>query len=212
MTNTHKVRIVAISGSLRAKSFSRMAVLTALEGARQLGAETEYLDLRDVRVACDGNEEDRGYPDSVYTLREAVKSAHGVLLCTPEYHGSVSGVLKNALDLMGFREFSGKIIGLLGVSAGALGGIDALNTLRSVGRALHAWVAPQQAAIPFCGRAFDENGQIIDPKMRERVLDVGRQVVRFAYLHHSPQAQDFLRAWEEAAPNPGGNQDTVPGR
>ena len=71
------------------------------------------------------------------------------ILATPEYHGGSSGVLKNALDLMGFDEFEGKMVGLVGVSGGRMGAVDALNTLRNIGRALHAWVVrwTEQAGI-----------------------------------------------------------------
>jgi FMN reductase len=61
-----------------------------------------------------------------------------IILVTPEYHGGYSGVLKNALDLMGFDEFEGKMLGLVGVSGGRMGAFGARNSLREVGRALHA--------------------------------------------------------------------------
>ena len=57
-----------------------------------------------------------GYPPGVGKLREEVRAAEGIILGTPEYHGGFSGVLKNALDLMGFDEFEGKMMGLVGVS------------------------------------------------------------------------------------------------
>jgi len=63
----------------------------------------------------------RNFRKTFFVLREEVKQAHGIILGTPEYLGSYSGVLKNALDLMGFEEFEGKMLGLLGVSGGAMG-------------------------------------------------------------------------------------------
>jgi NAD(P)H-dependent FMN reductase len=112
--------------------------------------------------------------------------------------------LKNALDLMGFEEFEGKMLGLVGVSGGAMGAFGAMNSLREVGRALHAWVVPDQASIPQAWQEFDETGKLRDPKLEERVRQVGRQVARFAYLHLSCQANEFLQKWEKSLENPGG--------
>ena len=76
--------------------------------------------------------DDTGYPDDVFRLRTEVKEAEGVILGTPEYHGSFSGVLKNALDLMGFDEFEGKMIGLVGVSGGRMGACVTFGGMKNV--------------------------------------------------------------------------------
>ena len=123
---------------------------------------------------------------------------------TPEYHGGYSGVLKNAIDLMGFDEFEGKVVGLVGVSGGSMGAAQALQGLRVIGRALHAWVIPQQASIPQAWEALAE-GSATRAGYEKRLREVGRQVARFSALHSSPEAVEFLRAWEEAPSNPGGD-------
>lgn len=200
-----RVPVIAICGSLREGSYTRLALEVALDGARTLGAETRLLDLREYDlVFCDGRRDDSTYPEGVQRLRAEVRDAQGILLGTPEYHGAVSGVLKNALDLMGFDEFEGKVLGLIGVSAGEMGATNALTELRTIGRVLHAWVVPQQAAISQAHKVFTEEGEIASPKLAERVREVGRQVARFAYLHCSEKWREFLRLWEEAQPNPGG--------
>jgi FMN reductase len=66
-------------------------------------------------------------------LREEVNQGQGIILGTPEYHGGYSGVLKNALDLMGFEKFEEKMLGLVGVSGGAMGAFGPMNSLREVG-------------------------------------------------------------------------------
>jgi NAD(P)H-dependent FMN reductase len=171
-----------------------MAVEIALEGARELGARTRLIDLRDYNlVSCDGKDDESGYPEDVHRLRTEVRQASGIILGTPEYHGSFSGVLENALDLMGFDEIEGKMIGLVGVSGGEIGAVDALNGLRTVGRALHAWVIPDQASIPEAYKVFDEDGRPRNRKLERRLKEVGRQVARFAHLHTSEQAQQFAR-------------------
>ena len=203
VTSEKALRIVGIAGSLRPGSYTRRAVEIVLEGARETGAQVHLIDLqRYGLVFCTGDES--SYPGGVFELRREVQRAQGIILGTPEYHGSFSGVLKNALDLMGFAEFEGKMIGLVGVSAGQLGALDALSSLRTIGRALHAWVVPDQVAIPRARKYFQE-GRLQDPQLETRLKDLGRQVARFAYLHSSKRARDFLREWEKAPPNPGGD-------
>ena len=96
------------------------------------------------------------------------------------------------------------MVGLVGVSGGKLGALNALNGLRGVGRALHAWVVPEQASIAEAWRMFDDAGRLRDDDLRESTLEVGRQVARFSYLHSSESAKEFLRAWEGAPASPGG--------
>ncbi len=205
MSSHTPILIVGIVGSLRETSYTRMAVRSALAGAAEKGATTKLIDLRDYTLPfCDGSgEEAEGYPD-VLRLREEVAAAQGVILGTPDYHGSYSGVLKNALDLMGFNEFGGKVMGLVGVAGGALGTVNALNDLRKVGRSLHAWVIPQQAAIPQAWKHFDDAGELDDSDLEERLKEVGRQVARFAALLNAEETRRFLELWEQAMPNPGG--------
>lgn len=203
--SSQAIQVAGICGSLRKGSFTRMALHVALAGAKEAGARTRLIDLSEYHlIFCDGKEDESGYPKDVFTLREEVRAAQGIILATPEYHGGYSGVLKNALDLMGFEEFEGKMLGLVGVSGGGMGAFGAMNNLRAVGRALHAWVIPEQASIPEAYKVFDESGTLKDSALEKRLKEVGRQVARFAYLHTSEQAQEFLRAWEGAPVNPGG--------
>ena len=199
------VHVVGICGSIRIGSYTRMALMLALRGAEEGGAKSDLIDLNDYQLPfCDGNEDESGYPEDVFRLRKTVRRAQGIILATPEYHGGYSGVLKNALDLMGFEEFEGKMLGLVGVSGGRLGAFGAMHSLRDVGRALHAWVIPEQATVPEASQIFDKDGRCNDPRTEKRLKEVGRQVVRFACLHTAEQAGEFLREYESAVENPGG--------
>lgn len=204
--STHSaVSVVALCGSLRRGSYTRLALEVALRGAASVGAGTRLIDLNDFDLPlCDGVKDDDILPPSVFELRRILSDASGILIGTPEYHGSFSGVLKNAIDLMSFSEFEGKVLGLVGVSGGAMGAMAALNSLRVVGRALHAWVVPEQVAIPTAWKVFDADGKIGDSGLEKRLLQVGSQVARFAALHTSDEALQFLREWEGAPVNPGG--------
>ena len=206
-----QIRVAAINGSLREASYTRLALRIALEGARSVNAQTQLIDLRNYDLTfCDGRRPSvTPYPEGVQRLQHDVQRAQGIILGTPEYHGGMSGVLKNALDLMGFDEFEGKIVGLVSVSGGMLGGTNALNSLRVVGRALHAWVVPEQASIPQVSLMFDETGHITNERLHEMLLTVGRQVARFAFLHTSTEIQEFLRAWESAPDNPGASESAL---
>lgn len=202
--NQDRIKVVGISGSLRPISYTRMAVKIALEGAQEMGVSTHLIDLRSYElVFCKAIENEADLPLDVFKLRDEVASAQGIILGTPDYHGSFSGVIKNALDLMGFKEFESKMIGLVSVGGGNLGGINALNGLRAIGRQLHAWVIPQQASIARASSAFLENERLIDKKLEDRIKNVGRQVAKFAHLHSSKQSLEFLKQWERAPINPG---------
>ena len=187
-------------------SYTRMALNIALQGAQEIGVRTQLIDLRDYQlVFTDGEKDESDYPEDVFRLRREVKQAHGIILGTPEYHGGYSGVLKNALDLMGFVEFEGKMVGLVGVGGGVMGAVNALNGLRVVARSLRAWVIPHQVSIPTAWQAFDADGNLKDAALEDRVKELGRQVARFTYLHSSAKAREFLEAWESAPVNPGGS-------
>lgn len=202
--NPNQIKVVGICGSLRKKSYTRLALDIALKGAEEVGANTELIDLRKYNLVFCQEFDDHELPEDVFKLRKTIRSSQGVILGTPEYHASFSGVIKNALDLMGFNEFESKMIGLIGVAGGSLGAINALNALRTVGRQLRAWVVPQQASIPNVSEAFDENEKLIDQNLEKRLKNVGRQVARFSFLHNSDKTMEFVKQWEQAHNNPGG--------
>src|ERR1039457_5296665 len=159
----NKVRVVGFVAVCARRAYTRMALKVALRGAEEVGAEAHLIDLRDYQlIFCDGGDSGDDRPKDVVRLCDEVKRAQSILLATPEYHGGYSGVLKNALDLMGFDEFAGKMIGLVGVSGRNMGAFGALSALRSIGRALHAWVVPEQAAIANVEEVFDDEGNCKD--------------------------------------------------
>lgn len=161
------VRFVGLAGSLRTGSYSQLALQAAARRVEALGASVELLDLRTLNLPfCDGSKEYPDYPD-VVRLQRAFEQADGMILATPEYHGSVSGVLKNALDLMSFDQLSGKVAGLMSVLGGQSNS-NALNDLRVIMRWVHAWVIPEQVAIGQAWQAFSPDGKLIDANLSER--------------------------------------------
>lgn len=179
--NRLMVKIVGIGGSLRPQSYTYQALDLALERVQKLGAEVELLDLRSLKLPfCDGGKDYDEYPD-VAKLRQTVKEADGIILATPEYHGSVSGVLKNALDLMSFEQMDGKVFGSISVLGGTSNS-NALNHLRVIARWVHGWVIPEQIAIGQAWQAFDETGRIRDEKLDRRFDAFARSMIETSEL------------------------------
>lgn len=169
-------KIVGIGGSLRPDSYSQIALNLAAQRVTALGAEAEILDLRTMQLPfCDGGDEYPNYPD-VERLRSTVKQADGLILATPEYHGGVSGVLKNALDLMSFEQLDGKVTGLISVLGGQPNS-NALNELRLIMRWVHAWVIPEHIGIGQVWKAFTPEGKILDEKLSQRFDQFAQSLV-----------------------------------
>ncbi|MGD1919542.1 MAG: NADPH-dependent FMN reductase [Pleurocapsa sp.] len=172
------VKIVGITGSLRTDSYSALALQQAISRVETLGAEAEIIDLRNMTLPfCDGGNEYSEYPD-VEILRSKVKAADGLILATPEYHGSLSGVLKNALDLMSFDHLSDKVTGLISVLGGQSNS-NALNDLRIIVRWVHGVVIPEQIAVGQAWQAFDSEGGLKDAKLAERFDNFAQSLVSY---------------------------------
>ena len=179
---SEQTHVVGIAGSLRDASTSRAALARALEAAEASGATTELLDLRAYDLPVFDADE-REAADAPVVTRH-VREADAVILATPMYHGSYSSALKNALDYCGFDEFENTTVGLLAVSGGSFP-ITALEHLRSVCRALDAWVLPYQAAVPRASRAIVD-GEFAGADLEERVAVLGRRVVQYANIEPDP--------------------------
>jgi FMN reductase len=170
------VRIIGIAGSLRPDSYSVMALHLAAQRVQALGAEVEILDLQQMNLPfCNGGDEYSDYPD-VKRMQDAVSRADGLILATPEYHGSVSGVLKNALDLMSFDQLSGKVTGLISVLGGQPNS-NALNDLRLILRWVHGWCIPEQIALGQVWKAFSPEGKLLDEKLSQRFDQFAQSLV-----------------------------------
>lgn len=178
-----RLRVVGVSGSLRAENLTRRALEIALRGAASEGAETELIDLSTMAMPFCDERKDEAYPEEVQVLRRAVGRAHGIVLGSPEYHGSLSGSLKNAIDLLGFEHFEGKMVGLVAVAGGSQSATGTLAHMRTICRHLHAWVVPRQVSISRSQDALGPEGHLKDPAHEARLLEVGRDVAHYARLH-----------------------------
>ncbi|NUB92415.1 NAD(P)H-dependent oxidoreductase [Haloterrigena sp. SYSU A121-1] len=180
------VHVTAVCGSLREASTTRAALERVLEAAERGGATTELLDLREYELPTFDADRDREDAGDAEELAARLREADAIVLGSPMYHGSFSSPLKTAIDYCGFDEFRGKTVGLLAVSGGAFP-VTALEHMRSVCRALSAWVIPHEAAVPNSHSAI-EDGAFADEKLEERVATLGRRAVQYAAIEPDPDS------------------------
>jgi len=177
-----KLKIVGLGGSLRPNSSSSRALLIALRFLAEKKHDIVPLLLSELRLpgfeTCEKLED---YPDSVQILLNQTRSADAVIFSTPVYHGTLSGEIKNAMDFFEYLSddpspyLTGKIVGLISTSGGTPG-INAINTMDYVSRALHGWVCPTTVAIPSSYRQFDEEGNLKDGKLNARILKMTNEL------------------------------------
>lgn len=171
------MQIAALGGSLRPSSFAYQVLHLALQKIEDKSITTDLIDLRHLHLPfCDGSTNYPDYPD-VALLRQRIQAAKGLLIATPEYHGSVSGVLKNALDLLEEEHMAGKVVGLIAVTGG-VHSTNALNTLRVICRQMRCWVLPEQVVIPHTEESFDEQGKLKDFHLEKRVEELVGHLVQ----------------------------------
>lgn len=179
-------RVVALCGSLRDGSTTRIALEEVLAAARTAGATAELVDLQSHEVpplyAAESG------PSDAETLRTVVDDADSVVLGTPNYHGSYSGALKDALDHCGRDEFAGTTVGLLETAGGAFPG-SALVHLRTVSRTLRTWTLPTEVVVPNARETITDEG-IGDEDVAARARRLGRELVAYAGVSAYPEAID----------------------
>ncbi|MGQ9837940.1 MAG: NADPH-dependent FMN reductase [Cyanobacteriota bacterium] len=167
---------MALGGSMRPSSCTYRALEVARREFEKLGIHLHILDLRQMKLPfADGSESYANYPD-VAVLKETLRQADGIILASPEYHGSISGSLKNALDLLSFDELEGKVFGLISVLGGETNS-NTLNQMRLIVRWVHGWVIPDQIAIGRAWNAFDEQGNLKDESLQQRFRRFAQSLV-----------------------------------
>ena len=160
------MKILVVCGSPREQANTRV-LAKAVEGmVRARGVDLLTFDVRYDRLPLFGLEEGDGAGPGLVKLRSDARAADGMVICTPEYHNGISGALKNALDFLGGDVFAGKGILLLAAAGGGKGGINALNQLRLIMRALSGHALPGQSVVdPECVLPGDP------PQLRRECLE-----------------------------------------
>lgn len=170
-------KILAFAGSTREGSWNKKLVKIAARFAEEKKIELTVLDLKDYPLPLydEDLEKKEGAPAHAHTLRNLFYSHQALLIASPEYNSSVSGVLKNALDWISRSEagkpdlspFEGKVAALASASPGALGGMRGLVHLRSILGNMKVLVLPDQVCVPKANEAFDSQGQLKEQKLQE---------------------------------------------
>jgi FMN reductase len=192
------LKIVGLGGSLATRSQSRAALVTALAGAEEAGAETELLDLPMY------NPEAEELSASTERMIQTLQGAGGLLWSSPLYQGSISGSFKNALDwlhLPGGREsvyLTDKVIGLISVAGGAQA-LQAINTMEFCVRALRAWAVPLVVPVPQAARVFEDDGRPQDQAVERQLKMLGSEVVRVADHFATEESPDHEEMCARAA-------------
>jgi NAD(P)H-dependent FMN reductase len=171
-------KVLALAGSLRSNSYTRLALQEAAAGARAAGATVTVHDLGAPPLPL-FEEAGGGQHPAVARFKELALEADAVLIATPVYHDSYSGVLKNALDFL-YQELADKVVGLISVGGGRAGQGQALEHLRAVLREMSCWPLNQQVLVSAAADAFDEHGVLKDPEVTARLRELGEETVRRA--------------------------------
>jgi len=181
-------RVLAFAGSTRAESFNKKLVRIAAAGARAAGGEVTLLDLRDFPLPLfDADLEAReGLPPHARRLKDLMLAHQRLLISSPEYNSSISGVLKNAIDWASRPApgeaplgcFVDKVAALMSASPGALGGLRGLVHVRAILGNIKVLVLPDQVAVSRANEAFNPDGTLKDPKQQAAVGGLGEKLVQ----------------------------------
>jgi len=192
MPNRARTRpyIVGIGGTMRTGSSSEKALRLSLASAQLQGAEVALLSGDDLDLPMFAPEA-RERPAKVIRLLGELRRCDGLILASPSYHGSISGLLKNALDYTEDLRSDARVylaglpVGLIACGAGWQGAASALSTLRVIVHALRGWPTPLGAALNTASSPFDQAGTCVDPSASFQLQTIGSQVVEFAQMARS---------------------------
>lgn len=183
-------RILLLYGSLRERSYSRLAVEEAARLLQYFGAETRIFDPRDLplpdKIAGDDH-------PAVRELRELSTWSEGHVWCSPERHGQITGVMKTQIDHLplaigGIRPTQGRTLAVMQVCGGSQS-FNAVNTLRLLGRWMRMFTIPNQSSVAKAYEEFDAGGRMRPSSYYDRLVDVMEELVRFTVLLRPHVAQ-----------------------
>jgi len=178
----HPPRILLLYGSLRQRAYSRLLTEEAARILRRLGVETSTFDPSGLPLPDDAEAD---HP-KVRELRDLVTACEGMVWCSPERHGSMTGIMKAQIDwiplaLGAVRPTQGKTLAVMQVSGGSQS-FNAVNQLRLLGRWMRLITIPNQSSVPKAFMEFDEDGRMKPSALYDRVVDVMEELVKFTLL------------------------------
>lgn len=178
----HRPRIALLYGSLRDRSFSRLVVEESARLLEAMGAETRIYNPRGLPLA---DAEDASHP-KVQELRDLVQWCEGMVWCSPERHGAMTGIMKTQIDwiplsLGAVRPSQGKTLAVMQVCGGSQS-FNAVNQLRILGRWMRMLTIPNQSSVPKAFMEFDDNDRMKPSAYYDRIVDVMEELVKFTLL------------------------------
>jgi arsenic resistance protein ArsH len=181
--STHPPRFLILYGSLRARSYSRLAAEEAGRILTRLGAEVRVFDPSGLPLVDDGV--DATHP-KVRALREMVVWCEGMVWSSPERHGAMTGLMKTQIDWIplsdgAVRPTQGKTLAVMQVSGGSQS-FNAVNQMRVLGRWMRLITIPNQSSIPKAFQEFDEAGRMRPSALYDRIVDVMEELMKFTLL------------------------------
>lgn len=179
------IRIVAIGGTVNPDSSTEQALRLATRPAAEAGAEVSV--FGGAYLATLAHYRGTGYEaGNGGELVEAVRAADGLIIAAPGYHGTISGLVKNALDYLedlarDSRPYlDGRAVGLITTAFGDQASMSTLLTLRAIVHALRGWPTPMGATIRTYQGLFSPDGECLDDRARLQIEMVGRQTLQGA--------------------------------
>ena len=198
----HPPKILLLYGSLRERSFSRLAVEEAARILKYLGAEPKIFDPSDLPMPDQFKGDDH---PAVKELRELSMWSEGQVWCSPERHGAITGVMKTQIDHLplsmgGMRPTQGRTLAVMQVSGGSQS-FNAVNNLRLLGRWMRMVTIPNQSSVAKAFEEFDEQGRMKPSSYYDRIVDVMEELVRFTVMlrPHTDTLVDRYSERKEAA-------------
>lgn len=172
------IRIAVVIGSVRPGNYTSKAVaLVADEIRKHPDIELDLIDPAQLNLPLPGTD---SAASDAKGLQERVARATGVILSTPEYHGGYSSVIKLVIENLGFPSaLAGKPVALLGVAAGQIGAIKALENLRGVCSHVGAIVLPGPVSVAKVRDVFDEAGSVRDERTERRIRGLAMNLIDY---------------------------------
>ncbi len=172
------IKIATVLGSAHSPNITAMALALAQEELRGIkGVEVLVVDPSKLRLFIPGMEDG---PSDRDRLQKLIGGADGVILATPEYHGSFSSLIKVVIENLGYPSaLSGKPVSMLGIAGGRFGAIKSLEHLRSVCSHVGALVLPGEISIPRAGTVFDEHGRCLVAEVEQDIRGLAQNLVGF---------------------------------
>ncbi|MBU2341607.1 MAG: arsenical resistance protein ArsH, partial [Alphaproteobacteria bacterium] len=183
-------RILLLYGSLRTRSYSRLAVEEAARLLQRFGCETRIFDPTDLPLPDQVAEDNH---PAVHELREHSLWSEGQVWCSPERHGQMTGIMKAQIDHLplaykGLRPTQGRTLAVMQVSAGSQS-FNTINTMRVLGRWMRMVTIPNQSSVAKAYEEFDEAGRMKPSAYYDRIVDVMEELLRFTVLLRPHAAQ-----------------------